>query len=155
MSRVARITAFGPELEPISVVVHEDELSMPMEEAISAMRPVPGGYVAVDEFESDHELVGATLEATQRGMDAREEESQAALLYHWNAGVLLRVAEGGVLTATLPAPLTVERIIDVFQQLAVHPNYRGQLVMGISQDERFVTMRNGDAKEVVDGGNAA
>lgn len=71
-----------------------------------------------------------------------------ALLYHYNAGYMQRTSEYGVLTQTIPSPLSAEEIIDVLEQLAAHPAYRHQLMVAIAEDERIVTMRDGDAKIV-------
>lgn len=150
--RAARISMFGPDLMPVTMVLVDAELEDPWDDAIARQRILAGGYVVVDEFETEHELMGATMEAIKRGQEAAERERNAALLYHYDANLLSQISEAGVLTMTIPSPLTVEQIIDVFEQLAHHPLYRHQLCVGISEDERIVTMRDGDAHEVRDGG---
>ena len=50
-----------------------------------------------------------------------------------------------MLTATKPAPLSVDEITNALEQLARHPDYRGQLVVSIAEDGRVVTMREGTA----------
>lgn len=144
--RAARISMYGPELEPISAVLHEDELPGSLDDAIAEQRILPGGYVVCDVFETEHDLIGATLEAARRQVERALDERNAAMLYHYDADALTRVSEGGVLTATLPAPLDAKTIIDVLEQLARHPSYRGQLVVAISESCEIVTMRDGNAK---------
>ena len=152
--RAVRVSMYGPDLEPITAVLVEDQLRVTIDEAVAGQRTLPGGYVVVDEFETDDDgepearVMRATLEAANRQAERADYEKNAAMLYHWNGMTLQRVSEGGVLTGTLPCPLDAETIVDVLVQLASHPLYRGQLVMAISEDEQFVTMRDGTAKIV-------
>jgi hypothetical protein len=148
--RAVRVSMYGPELEPITAVMVEDQINVTIEELVRDQRVLPGGYVVCDVFETEGDVTQATLESVNRLAESSEREWAAALLYHWDASALQGVAEGGVLTATLPAPLDAETIIDVLEQLAHHPNYRGQLVMAISEDEQFITMRDGTAKIVTE-----
>lgn len=151
--RALRVSMYGPDLGmPVSLVMIESELNVTFEEAVAEQRILPGGYIVCDVFETEHEnLVGATLEAAGRQAERAELEGHAALLYHWDAGALENCAEGGTLTATVPAPIDAETIIDCLEQLAHHPNYRGQLVIAISDDSQIITMRDGKAK-IVPGG---
>jgi hypothetical protein len=141
---------YGPDLEAITAVLHEDEITVTIEEAVAEQRVLPGGYVVCDVFETERDIVGATLEAVNRQAARSEDEKNAAMLYHYDAEALTRVSEGGSLTATLPAPLDAETIISVFEQLAHHPAYRHQLVVGISRDIDIITMRDGTAKIVTE-----
>ncbi len=154
--KAARISMYGPDLEPVTAVMLEDQIRVSIEELVGEQRILPGGYVVCDVFETGDDGEGetrvmrATLEAVHRQEVSLDYEKNAAMLYHWNAMTLERVSEGGVLTGTLPCPLRVETIIDVLEQLAKHPAYRGQLVMAISEDQQFVTMRDGTAKIVTE-----
>lgn len=149
MKRAARISMYGPDLEhPVTMVIHEDELAVPFEDAVREQKPLPGGFVVVDAFETKRDIVGATMEAVNRHAERQEREGHMALLYHYNAGYMQRTSEYGVLTQTIPSPLSAEEIIDVLEQLAAHPAYRHQLMVAIAEDERIVTMRDGDAKIV-------
>jgi hypothetical protein len=131
---------------PVTAVLVEDQIRVTIEQAIAEQKILPGGYVVCDPFETDGDVMRATLEAAQRQAERAEDEHMAALLYHWDAAALERVAEGGVLTATEPAPLDAATIIDCLEQLAHHPSYRHQLVVSISRDMEIVTMRDGHAK---------
>jgi hypothetical protein len=141
---------YGPDLEPITMVLHEDELAVPFTDAVRDAKPLPGGFIAVEVFETERDAVGATLEAVNRHAQRSEREHHMALMYHYNAGVMERITEGGVLTQTIPSPLSTAELIDVLEQLAAHPRYRHQLMVAISEDEQIVTMRDGDAKVVRD-----
>lgn len=155
--RAVRVSMYGPDIvQPITAVMFEDQISVTIEELVAEQATLPGGYVVCDVFETsdggsvEERVMLGTLESLRRHAERVELERNAALLYHYDAEALSRVSEGGVLTATIPAPLDAETIIDVLEQLAHHPNYRGQLVMAISEDERLVTMRDGTAKIVTD-----
>jgi hypothetical protein len=56
------------------------------------------------------------------------------------------VAPGGVLTMTVPSPLSVEDLIVTLRQLAVHPEYDHFHVMAISHDDKLVKMRDGECE---------
>ncbi len=152
--KAVRVSMYGPELEVVTAVMVEDQLRVTIDEAVAEQRILPGGYVVCDVFETGDDgepetrVMRATLEAVNRHAEHAEYEKNAAMLYHWNAMTLAGVSEGGVLTGSIPCPLTAETIIDVLEQLAHHPAYRHQLVMAISEDEQFVTMRDGTAKIV-------
>lgn len=141
---------YGPTLEPVTAVLLADQITVTIEEAIAEQRILPGGYVVCDPFETDRDVLGATLEAMARQTERAELEGYAAMLYHYDAAMLDRCTEGGVITASIPAPLPAETIIDVLEQLSHHPRYRHQLIVGISEDEQFITMRDGTAKIVTE-----
>jgi hypothetical protein len=148
---------YGPDLvQPITAVMLEDQINVTIDELVGEQRILPGGYVVCDVFETSDDgdaearVMRATLESVNRQAERAELEGYAAMLYHYDAAMLDRCTEGGVITASIPAPLPAETIIDVFEQLAHHPRYRHQLIVGISQDEQFVTMRDGTAKIVTE-----
>ncbi len=156
--RALRVSMYGPDLvQPITAVMVEGEINVTIEEAVFEQRILPGGYVVCDVFEAPDDgngnetrVMRATLEAMRRQAENAEAEGCAAMLYHYDAAMLSRCSESGTITATIPAPLPAETIIDVFEQLAHHPLYKHQLVIGISEDEQIVTMRDGTAKIVVE-----
>ena len=149
--RAARVSMYGPDLgPPVTAVLVEDQLRVTLEEALAEQKILPGGYVVCDPFETDGDVMHATLEAVTRQLERAEDEHMAALLYHWDAGALERLAEGGVLTATEPAPLDADTIIDCLEQLAHHPRYRHQLIVAISRNMEIITMRDGNAKIVME-----
>ena len=67
-----------------------------------------------------------------------------AMLFHWDAEALRSVKTGGVLSASVPAPLDASDIEFVFCQLAKHPNYLGQRVVAISKDHEIIELLGGD-----------
>ena len=152
MTKAARISVYGPDLLPVTMVLHEDELALTFAEAVAEQKPLPGGLVVVDEFETEQDLMGATFEAMARQRERVEREHHMAVMYHYNAGLLPRMREDAVLTQTVPSPLSTDELIDVLEQLSEHPAYAHQLMVAISEDEQIVTMRDGDAKVVRDGG---
>lgn len=144
--RAVRVSMYGPDLEPVTAVMLEDQINVTIDELIADQRIFPGGYVVCDEFETEGDVMRATIEAATRQTERIDIERNAAMLYYYDAGSLAMLAEGGVLTATLPAPLDAATIIDCLEQLAHHPLYRGQLIVAISADYEIVTMRDGTAK---------
>jgi hypothetical protein len=146
--RVLRISLWGPDLEPLSMVVREHDMTLPLEEVVRQQVESPDapGYVSHEILEVEEEDIAAvTLGIVRRHAEQQERERNAAMLYWWDAAQLPRLTEGGVLTATKPAPLSVDEIRDALEQLARHPHYRGQLVVSIAEDGRVVTMRDGAA----------
>lgn len=154
--RAVRVSMYGPDLEPVSVTMVEDQIIVSIEELVAEQRILPGGYVVCDVFETGDDgdgearVMRATLESVNRQAARAEDEKNAAMLYHYNAMTCARVTEGGVLTQTIPSPLSAETIIDVLEQVSHHPLYRHQLMVAISEDEQIITMRDGDAKIVTE-----
>lgn len=149
--RVLRVTMWTPDLEPISMVTRESDLNVPLDEAAEQQKILPGGFIVIDIFEMDGEpdIVEATLEATRRQQEVLQREADQALLYHWDASKFGQLAAGGVLTGTLPCPLSGDEIETVLVQLASHPEYRAQTIIAISEKMEVVTMKDGVARREV------
>lgn len=157
--RALRTTAFmDTHHEPLTTVVLEPGLKFSAEEALAYLR-TPGTLVIHDIFdvpnppggewegtveEADEAIVVATTDALTR-MDA-DVEKNMAVMYFWNAEAL-RVATESVF-ATQPAPLTVEQIKTVFEQLATHPNYNGQHVHAFTEEGHQVNLKNGHVTDL-------
>lgn len=153
--RALRTTAFiHPDQPPLTTVVIEASLRVPIEQAAEGMRSQPDVLVITDifdapnpprgEWEATPEDAGAaTVLATTEAMRRMDEdvERNMAILYFYN-GAALRVVREAVIP-TLPAPLTVEQITTVFEQLAYHPNYNGQHVNAFTEDGHQVNLKNG------------
>lgn len=146
--RALRTSAFPmPGGPPLTMVVVEDSLKVSIEEAASGHRTLqPGVFVITDIFDvqdptgdPDQDTILATTQA-MRNMDA-ETEANMSVLYYYDAGAL-RVAREAVFS-TKPAPLTVEQITTVFEQLAYHPDYNGQVVKTFTEDGTIVSLSNG------------
>ena len=98
------------------------------------------------EVDDDADIVEATLEATRRQQEVLQREADQALLYYWDAAKFGQLAAGGVLTGTLPCPLSADEIETVLVQLAAHPEYRGQTIIAIAEDQTVVMMKDGTAR---------
>lgn len=155
--RVLRATMWTPELEPISMVMREVDLGVPLDEAAEEQRILPGGFVCMDIFEvdDDADIMEATMEATRRQQEVIQREHDQALLYYWDASKFGQLAAGGVLTGTLPCPLSAAEIEIVLIQLAAHPEYRGQTIIAIAEDHTVVMMKDGTARREDLNGSAA
>jgi hypothetical protein len=112
---------------PMHVVVLGDALAMPPEEV-----GVPSGQDALvisDIFEMpDAELEEAIPVAMARAQAREEIEGNMATLYFWNAVMLRRVRQGGVLLNPAPAPIPSNDIATVCRRLAEHPAYNRQTI---------------------------
>lgn len=115
------------------------------------MKDVPGpAFVAFDVFEHDGDLASAISVGRERWEATTQDEMNQAISYHWNGQMLAQAR--AVLMNPAPAPLSVEQVKDVLEQLAKHPNYKGQQVMCFVLDDNQnlteITMQNGEVSWV-------
>lgn len=121
-----RATAYTP-VDQLTVVVSCDDLAITPEAYKQHMKGVPGpAFIAFDLFDFDGDLAAATAEAMKRMAARTRAEQDQAIGYHWNGEMLSHAR--AMLMNPAPAPLTVEQMTDMLEQLAEHPNYAGQLV---------------------------
>lgn len=157
--RALRTTAFmDTHHEPLTTVVLEPGLRFSAEEALAYLR-TPGTLVLHDifdvpdppngEWEETPEDAGAAIVVATTDALARidaDVEKNMAIMYFYNAEAL-RVATEAVFP-TAPAPLSVEQIKTVFEQLATHPNYNGQHVHAFTEEGHQVNLKNGHVTDL-------
>ena len=146
MARILRASMYPPGGDPpVTIVLREVDLTMPIEEAAKLNDEMPGGFVITDIFElpGNPSIEQATFKAIELANAAQEREQDMALTYYYEASYLRNVAPGGVLAMTQPAPLSVEDLAVPLRQLANHPEYRNHTIVGISMDGKIVELRNG------------
>jgi hypothetical protein len=134
---------FAPNLEAVSPIVRESDLTVPLKEMAVAQ---PGVFTITDVFEIDDDATfeDALAMGLSRMGERAETERFMALHYYWHANQLSRLAVGGTLANTEPAPLTVEELTESLSQLANHPDYRGQTIRSIAHDWTFVVLADGE-----------
>ncbi len=144
--RVLRQTHWPPRGGPLTTTVTEADLRVTLEEAVeTARRSTPGGFVTDEVFEmpdvSDREAV--YREAARRFDARRARESDMALTYHSMASGLRPSGPGALLSQTRPMPLDEAEARLVLAQLAVHPDYRGQVVVVIARGWKILGLAEG------------
>jgi hypothetical protein len=140
--RVVRVTAWDPDLTPaMTMVMRDRDLKVSVEEAA---KPAPGVFQTHEIFEMDSgSIQEATLEAGER-MDEEnhQREQNMAMLYYYNLfGPEFNIVEpGGVLTQSIPSPLSVAQIRAVFAQIKIHPRWQEKPVrmIALSEDRKLV-----------------
>jgi hypothetical protein len=148
MTKALRTTMYSPQLEPITIVMMEDQLKAGLTLA-DLHQPEPGVLLIFDEFETDGDVAAATMEAAARQAAQTEDESNLAIWYYWNAMQLTRLAPGGSLANPAPAPLSANMLISGMEQLRLHPAYQHQSVISISMDGDTVVMRSDGTVETM------
>lgn len=149
--RALRVTAYmSPDHEPLTVVTIEPSLKVPPEDVVAAMLE-PGVLLIHDIFDvpnSPDDVDAAAVLATTEAMRRMDEDAERnmAVMYFWDAAAL-RVATAAVFP-TKPAPLTVEQITTVFEQLATHPAYEGQHVHAFTEEGHRVNLKNGHVTDL-------
>lgn len=142
--KVLRCSCYPPNLEPLTTVMRDVDLTVGIRTAAERSKILAGAFVATEIFAMDEGgIEEATEEALVRLERKADRERNAAILYHWSGLQLPRLEHDGVLTGTLPAPLNSHEVVSALTQLAEHPNYQSQTVMIISEDMELVLMRNG------------
>jgi hypothetical protein len=152
-TQVLRSTMYGPNLEPVSMVAREQDMTEPLEQVQEALLEVgPGndaaGLIVFDLFtmQGEPDILEATLVATERQAQRHERERNMAMLYYFDAAQFSLVSDGGTLTATQPAPLSVDEICSTLKQLVKHPHYRDHLIVAISEDLQIITIRGDELR---------
>src|SRR5262245_8668071 len=128
--KVLRSTVYPPEGVPLTVVMRDTDIKVPVEQAATMNQP-PEALVVHDIFtvEDGSSIVEATFEGEERARLQRKHENNMAVLFYYNAAQLERIVDGGVLVNPAPAPLSADNIAAVFDQLREHPSYTNQRVV--------------------------
>lgn len=147
--KVLRFTIYDPGLEPATVVLRDIDLEVSIEEAIQVQEDLPSGFVTHEIFETEEINIKRVTEmAIERMADTAEKDRNAAMLYWWDLAALERVAKGGVVTGTEPAPLSSGEVENVLRQLAKAPESEGKTVLAIAEDYSIVRLLSGKVEIV-------
>lgn len=142
--KVLRVSIFiAAGVPPMTYVMRERDLAVPMEEVMTVFPP--NQFVIYDSFEmEDGEIYDATAEAARRQQERAQDEDNMAMLYYYDVAAFPSMRDGGTIAGTVPAPLSVEQIGQVFEQLSQHEGYRDFRLTILSTDLRVVTYSDGE-----------
>lgn len=149
--RALRTSIFPePGPAPLTTVVAEGDLKISAEKAAEAHRTFePGVFVITDIFDVPDDADHTACAALAMERIDREREANMSILYYYDAEALRVVREDGGVTSTKPAPLSVEEVTTVFEQLAYHPSYKGQSVQTMAEDgTTMVSLSHGHVTHV-------
>jgi len=133
--------------QPLTTVLRACDLNCSLAEAVAgSIAPLdPPAFVATEIFDIPEgtSIESATFEAQRRLGERLDRECNQALAFYWYARAFLRCADGGMVSATAPAPLDVNELAEVAAALARHPAYRRQTLVQIAEDGRVVRLVEG------------
>lgn len=130
--KILRATTYPPSFTPLTVVVRECDVSVPLEE-------VGGeefGFLITDIFELDGEpdIMYATMIAGNRQGAMKDRERNQALLFYWTLDQFRILKDGGSVVSDKPMPLKADEIRQVWKQLAKLDEYRDFDFLAIPSD---------------------
>lgn len=145
-ARAMRVTMYAPhDLSPTTVIMLESDITVSLDElAASTVRGAPGIFYVFDQFETEDDILRATIHGQERVRE--EEERNMAILYYWTTGPALKqVKPSGVLVMPKPAPLTKSDIEPVMELVRKHRAYQGQRILITTADHELLEF-TGDGK---------
>lgn len=140
--RILRYTMYSPDLQPVSPIVRDIDMTVLLEEAAYLQ---PGMFAIIDIFEMpDNSTLEQCIAGGLERMHERiDDERNMAMHYYWHAQQLMFAISTGVIANTRPAPLTADQLKVSLEQLATHPDYRRQTIRSIADDGTFVVLADG------------
>lgn len=148
MTRVLRITLHGGLHEPpVTMVVSERDVAVPLEEAAMVLHNPPDIFVVTEIFESDgSDITMWTADAMVQAEDKAQDESNMSVLYWWTVGYFQVMHDNGVIGTQRSTPLSPDQIIAVFRALAQRSDYRSfQFITHTEEGSDIVEYRGGHA----------
>jgi hypothetical protein len=126
MTRVLRISMYGGLHEPpVTMVVNEGSMTVPLEEAAGVVSQPPDMLVITQIFESDGDDVPQwTADAMIQAEKHIEDERNMSILYWWMVGHFPIMVDGGIIGTQRATPLATDEIVYVFRALAERTDYR-------------------------------
>lgn len=141
---VLRITLFTTPGDFLSTVVRESDI-VSFGEALGGVPPQL--FATHEVFDMpDSGIEDATMEAMQRLGERIEREKNMAVSFFWHSMYFHRTQAGGTIANTLPSPLSLDEIRQVFIALAKHPAYDRHTVISFSEDNEIIELREGEVK---------
>lgn len=149
--RALRATMYPPPGagEPITTVMLEKHLKegVSAEAALKSMIEGAGGAFIVTEIfdapevkPAEDEIVVATIAGQRRWLAHRDRELDMSIGYYWWTMTLARTVPGGTIVSPKPAPLSVEELRAVFEQVRHHPSYKEQSITTVAEDGAIVQL---------------
>lgn len=130
----------------VTMVARFCDLQNPEKAVEDLQRALPGGFIVTEIFELPDGvgIAEATFEGLKRLRKNEEDERNQAILYHYTVeNYLPKLIETGVAFNSRPHPLDAEQIAAVFEQVAKHPVYKKQTLVGFGRDSRWVRYTSG------------
>lgn len=144
--RVLRSTVFADAYSPpVMTVIRDSDTRDTLEDArAQLLAELPQLLMIFEIFEmEDAEAPEATLEALRRSQPRQETEKHMAMLYYWLANLFPSGRPGAFIGMDKPAPMSEDDMRYIFELLSKHPDYRDYTILGLSQDSKVVTLRDG------------
>lgn len=144
--RVLRITSYGGIAEPpMTMVVREPDITVPLEEAQQIMDQPPDMFIITEIFEADDslDLAGAAAEAILRYDTFAHDERNMSVLYWWMTRYFPLMANEGVIGTQRPSPLSADACALVFRALAQRSDYRSFKLLTHTEEGDIVEYRSG------------
>lgn len=158
--RVLRTSVYTQmHMMPMTTIVRDSDLTGGIDAMVKAELDLghkTGLFVVHDIFdiEPPPQRVGSTDEPVtiehaavvmlRRFKETETAEMHMSTTYHWGVQSLRQLSANGVLSTSLPCPLTSEQIWAVMQQLSKHIAYKGQLIVIHDKDANTVKMKDGN-----------
>lgn len=150
--RVLRSTMYPPDKSignQMTVTMRESDLrsDISIEDIVSGKESAPDHFSINEIFEAPDgtDYIKLSLMAQDLQENGEEEEWHMALLYYWTCMQLDTVLRaGGVLSGSLPAPISAKRIEYVDRCIFNSLHYKGQTLITFSNDGFVVTAKTGN-----------
>lgn len=149
--RALRTSLFADPHSPLmTTIVFEDDLKLAIGAAAQAHVAMdPEVFVITDIFDVPDD-VGDMEALSAYAMERIDPlvEQNMAILFFYTVMLLPAVRQGGFVGSKKVAPFSVERVKVVFEQLACHPKYDGQVVQIEAENGSTVSLSNGHITHV-------
>lgn len=143
---------FGRTAEPMTTVIPETSLQIPIHSAATQQRALmqaqglPGPVIEVEVHELEDGL--GEREAILKIIASRPtplsvEEHCKLTVFDWAVDLLSQLNPGGTAQTTRPAPLAVADLRDILDRVAKTPGYKDQRINMVASDLTSVCLVNG------------
>lgn len=142
--RILRSSLFSPDLSALTTVVRDSDVRDTLESIRVGARQ-PGMFLASDIFDTDGDVTieVATDLSMKRWKDLFDIERNQAIQFYWATMQFQLVSRDGTVIMPQPAPFSTARVVEVFEQIAKHPDYTNQTLVATSDEAEIVTLKNG------------
>lgn len=149
--RILRSTMYAPDLTPITTVVRDSDMIDTLESVRESVK-TPGYFCTFEIFDvpEDMEIETVTMVAMERLTALGEAPRNQAIQFYWATMQFQLVSDDGAVIMPEPAPLSTDQVVEVFQQIPDHPDYKRQTLVASSMEGEVITLSAGKV-EVTDG----
>lgn len=143
----------GRRAEPMTTIIPESELPIPIHTAATQQRTllkgVAGPLVEIEVHELGDDLLPqeAVLQIiASRPEPLTDEQRHELTVYDWAMDLLLQLKPGATAQTTQPSPLSVAALTRVLKRIAAAPSYTDQTFNMISHDLVEVALVRGEVR---------